>query len=341
MPFTSCYGHEYEVVWPVSGPGDQFLQLFIMPNWSIVGPNFTNTLGVRLMHQTVGASDSVRIQQWASLTSLSSDVATASPPVPLNGSVPLTLKVWVEDDQFVGVWVNGTYTVGGVLNSAFRTGPGRRGMNLMQFSVATAKYQWADVYDRKPSCPGDEHWSPLFTDDFERPDGAVGNGWTQFGTSASIVSGWWTTTGTTDGNRAIVRDSGIASGFQRVSGVIRNPNNTADCSLLLRVNAAGTQALGCNVFGNKLYISRMSGSLTSPTWNDFSNTSLTVNDGDTVTFSAWDDWAWVEINGVRRAYAPTVTGVVPTTNSWVGARVSRSAFNNSGAWDEVRIYSGV
>lgn len=344
MPFTKCYGHEYAVNWPVTGPGDQFLQLFIMPNWSIIGPDFTNTLGVRLMHQSVGAGDSVRIQQWSSLTSLSNDVATNSSPVPLDGSVPLKLRVWVEDDQFVAVWVNDQITCAGMLSPSFKTGPGRRGMNLMQFSTAVALYQWADVYDREPSCPGDEHWSLTFTDDFNRTDGQVANGWTVFDTAGQIVSGSYTTTGGSDGSRAIIRDSGITSGFQRASAIVggaKGPNNSADASIILRANAAGTQALACNVYGDRFYLSYLSGgTLSSPTWTDFNQTANTLANGDKVTFSAWGDWCWVEVNGVRKAYALNISSVAPQSNSHMGLRVARKPFNDSHSWNSVSFYSG-
>ncbi|WP_280350322.1 hypothetical protein [Nocardia abscessus] len=344
QPFTKCYGLEYEVIWPVSGPGDQFLQLFIMPNWSIVGPDLNNSLGVRLMHQSVGAGDSVRIQQWNTPTSLGTDVATNGSPVPLDGSVPLHLRVWVEDDQFVAVWVNDTITCAGMLSPTFKTGPGRRGMNLMQFSVTTARYQFADVYDREPSCPDATHWSPTFTDDFNRSDGAVGNGWTVFDTAGQIVSGSYTTTGGSDGSRAILRDSGITSGYQRISAVVggaKPPNNSADASLILRANSAGTQALACNVYGDRFYLSYLSGgTLASPTWTDFNQTSNTLASGDVVTFSAWGDWCWVEVNGVRRAYALNISSVAPQTNSDMGLRVARKPFNDSHSWDSVSFYSG-
>ncbi|WP_280412522.1 hypothetical protein [Nocardia asiatica] len=344
QPFTPCYGLEYEVQWPVFGLGDQFLQLFIMPNWAIVGPNFTNTLGVRLMHQPVGTGDTVRIQQWANLNSLSSDVATASSPVPLDGSVPLHLKVWVEDDSYVVVWVNDTIACAGLLSTAYRTGARRRGMNLMQFSTTTARYQWADVYDRKPSCPGDEHWSPTFSDDFNRANGAVGNGWTQSGTDAAIVSNSWATTGTTDGSRAITRDSGITSGRQRITAIVGGaigPNNTADSSIYLRMNSAGTQAIACNVYGNQIVLALMGGTLTSPTFTNFATTGLTVSSGDKITFSVWDDWAWVEVNDSRKAYGVNISAYTATSNPNMGLRVCRKSSNNSLSWDSVNFYSGI
>jgi hypothetical protein len=343
MPFTPCYGMEYSVNWPVSGLGDQFLQLFIMPNWSIVGPNFTNTLGIRLMHQSLFAGDSVRIQEWSSLSSLATEPANAASPVPLDGSVTIRLKVWVEDDRYVVVWVNDIITCAALLDSAYWTGPRRRGMNLMQFSVTNALYNWVNVYDRAPSCPGSEHWSPLFSDDFNRANGAVGNGWTVSGAAGQIVSNSYATTGTTNGTRAITRDSGITSGYQRISAIVggaAGPSNSADSSILLRVNSAGTQAIACNVYGNKIYLSRMSGSLTSPTWTDFNNTSLTVSSGDKITFSCWGDWAWVEINDSRKAYAVNVSAIVPVTNSYMGLRVSRASSSDSLSWNSVNFYSG-
>ncbi|WP_280429564.1 hypothetical protein [Nocardia brasiliensis] len=344
MPFTPCYGHEYQVKWPIFGPGDQFLQLFIMPNWSIVGPNFTNTLGVRLMHMGIGG-DSVRIQQWANMASLSSDVASANSPVPLDGSVPLTLKVWVEDDRFAVVWVNGILACQGMLNPAFYTGPGRRGMNLMQFSTTSALYQWANVYDRRPSCPSGERWVPGFSDDFNRPNGQVDNGWSVFDPAGQIYSGSYATTGGSDGHRAIIRDSGITSGYQRATAVVSSnvdpPNANASAGIFLRANAEGTQALACLVFSDQISIVRMSGSLTNPTWSLYSYANVATNPGDRITFSTWGDWAWVEINGERQLYAANVSSAVPASNSFIGLRVSRTPFNDSLSWDSVDFFSGI
>lgn len=346
QPFTPNYGMEYEVWWPVIGLGESALSLFIMQNWARVGIDWTNTLGVRLFHQPAGSGDTIRIQQWDDLDSFSDDVAVAGSPVAFNGNT-ITIKVWVDEDQFVRVWCNNTLVAAGNLEDDFKTSWQRRGMNFMNQSAVSAWFRWIAIYDRGSSFPAFNRWSSIFYDDFGRADGAVGNGWTQIGSNAALRSGTWATINTTDGSRGLLRDTGITSGKVRIEGTVGgfiNPNATADSGLVLCSNSAGTQGLCANIFSNKLYIARYSSALSNnpPSFTDYSDktTGVTVANGDKVAFCVYDGNAHVEINGVKRLFATNIHSVVPATNSYAGLRVERDSSNNSLSWNDVHIYSG-
>jgi hypothetical protein len=345
QPFTPNYGIEFNVWWPVIGAGESALSLFIMEHWARVGVNWNNTLGVRLFHQPVGSGDTIRIQQWANLNSLSNDVSVGSSPVAFNGN-DLTLRVWVDDDRFIRAWMNDVLVAWGTLLPQYDTSLLRRGVNLMNQAAVPAYFRWVKVYDRPSSFPTSGHWVQNFSDDFNRTNGAPGNGWTVLGSAGQIVNNSYSTTGTDDGGRAIIRDGSNSTGRVRVEATVGGnigPSTSADSALILCSNSDGTQGLAANIFGNQLVLSRWSGSVTGPTWTVLTSQSVgvTVASGDVVAFSIYNGVGWLELNGVRRLYFHDINSVVPITNTWFGLRVERISFSNSNSWNDVRFFAGL
>ncbi|MGY4103405.1 hypothetical protein ACW2Q0_28160 [Nocardia sp. R16R-3T] len=357
MPFTSSSGLDLRIWNPVTGVAAQAFSVYMTNSWAEIGAAFINCVGIRFMHAPAtygGSGNAIQICEFANPFSFSNARATFLSPIDFNGTY-LRIKIWVDDDQFIRVWMNDTYLGSGLISDGFKLGPGRRCVRFLNSCLndvwisnanggesAPALYH----YDRPTSFPASTvYGTSVFYDDFNRANGAVGNGWTVLGSAGQIVSNSYATTGGTDGSRAIIRNTGITNGRQRVEAVVGGalgPNNSADSSLLLCGNSAGTQGLACNVFGNAAYISRYSSSLSgsSPTFTDFaSRTDLTINNGDTLAFNVYDGAAWLEQNGTRRLYAVNVNDVVPASNSWGGLRVERAPFNDSLSWNDCRILS--
>ncbi|MGN2634639.1 hypothetical protein ACTD5D_39700 [Nocardia takedensis] len=342
--YDKHYGMEYEVWWPVIGAGESALSLFIMPNWAKSGTDWNNTLGIRLFHQPVGSGDTVRIQQWGGLLTTSTDVAVGDSPVAFNGNT-LRLQVAVDDEKFVRAYLNDSLVCSGTLAAAFATVEGRRGMNFMNQSAVRAYFRNTRIVDRTALFPAAPAWNEIFVDDFNRANNAtIGNGWTKIGNNAGIVSNSFATTGTTDGSRAVLRDTANTSGRARIEGVVGGaigPNTNADSSLILCGNAAGTVGLAANIFADEVYISRYSTILSGnpPTFTNLAGrtTGIDIAAGDVIAFCVWDGAAWIEHNGARILYALGVNAVVPATNTWSGGRVERTSFANSHSWNSLRI----
>lgn len=256
---------------------------------------------------------------------------------------PATWDVRIYNDQTITVARDGVVVLCYWEDDPdYRFGPGRRAANFRSLTVDTL-LDHLFVYDlRLPTS-----WTSLFYDDFNRPNGAAGNGWTQIGNNASIVNNSWSTTGTTDGSRALVRPTGITNGRIRIEGTVGGnigPSNSAKSSLLLCVNNAGNQALACNLLGNKLHLGRYSSALSAnlPTWTGFSSLSnpIGVNSGDAVGMTLYDGELTLDVNGQTVVTARGVHAVVPASNDRAGLRVERVfPGSNSNSWNSVRILS--
>lgn len=347
MPLTENSGLDVDIWHPVTGVAAQYFSTLLTNTWTNPSAPYSNVIGVRFKHAPAAGGDTVEISQYSSPYSFSSALASFTSPVTFNGNV-LQLKIWIDNDQFMRVWLNGSYLGAALVDSAFKLAPGKRGVRFFNNSTNDTWIRRIFHYDRPGSFPASAVFNDqVFLDDFNRSNGAVGNGWTVFGSAGQIVSNSYATTGTTDASRAILRDSGIANGRQRIEGVVGGaigPNNTADSSLLLCGNASGTQGLAANVFGNAANIGRYSTVLTGnpPTFTTLASVSgLTVSNGDTLAFNVYDGAAWIEINGTRILYAVNVNDVVPATNPYAGLRVERTLFNNSHSWNSCRILRAV
>lgn len=207
------------------------------------------------------------------------------------------------------------------------------GLNEVNTTATTAAETAAAAHD----------WTSIFTDNFNRSNGAVANGWTVVGSQGQIVSNQYSITGTTNLVASIIRDTTISTGKQRIQGIVKSPNATADCGLVLCSNSAGTQGLIASVYPSSVHISRFSTSLSgAPTVVTLvSNNSLpsAIVDGNVISFSVRNGTAWIEREGVSLLSATNVHAVVPSTNSYAGAYVAWQSFNSSGKWDDITLYS--
>ena len=347
MPFTPNWGFETEFFWPVGGLAAQSLDFMFTNTWADIGAAFVNCVGVRFFYRTAPLASNIYIAEYPAVIAIGTLLGTYDTPAAFGGQ--LTLRVWVEDDQWMRVWINGIYVGSRTVEPGFKLGPGRRCIRILNGSYADAYLRWVSHFDRPASIPPDEVWQSDFYDDFNGRSGNQNgvNGWTQLGTNAAVVSDSWATTGTTDGSRGLIRDTGNTSGRMRIEATVGGAsgiNNTADSGLVLCSNSAGTQGLSANIFGNKIYLSEFSSSLNgSPTFSDQTSmtTGITVNTGDKVAFSVYNGIAWIEVAGQRRLYSGTANATVPATNSWAGLRVERASSNNSCSWNDVRIFSGL
>ncbi|MCM6778017.1 hypothetical protein NDR87_31020 [Nocardia sp. CDC159] len=348
QPFTPNSGFEMEFWWPVEGLAAQGFGLYFTDTWARVGATFANAVGVRLWHRAEGlGGEEVYFVEYPSIFESGTFLGVFQSPVPFFGNT-LTLRVWFDDDRWMRAWLNGNFIGARTIEPTFRLGPGRRCIRTSNTALCDAWVRWVDHYDRPSSIPSAQVWSSVFYDDFNRANGDPGNGWTQIGTNASIQNNSWSTTGTTDGSRGLIRDTGIASGKIRIEATVGGNtgiNNTADSGLVLCSNSAGTQGLCANIFGNRVFLSRFSTALSSnpPTFTDFDamQSGIAIGNGDLLAFSVYNGNAWLEVNGERVLYATGIHSVVPATNSYAGLRVERASSNNSNAWNDVRIYSGV
>lgn len=346
MPFTQNSGIEYRVWFPVTGLLAQSFGAFITDSWTRVGrgASFTNMIGIRMLHAPATFGDVIQIVEFDNVLAAGNIKGQWASPVAFNGNY-IELKVWIDQDKFAQVWVNGTFLGGATISPNFWLGPDRRCIRFLNTGLNATWLTRLYHYDRPGTLPiGITSWTSSFYDNFNRSNGAVGNGWTQFGTNAAIVSQSWSTTTTNDGSRAILRDTGITNGKQRVEAVIggnKAPNANISAGLVVCGNSAGTQGLIGLFEADRVIIGRYTGSLSA---NPLAVTGLaeqgiTVPNGATVSFSVDSGTAWIEINGTPVLFVPNAHAVVPSTNQWAGAEVRRSPFNDSASWNDIRLLS--
>ncbi|WP_280265329.1 hypothetical protein [Nocardia wallacei] len=343
QPFTPHWGIDFTIWWPVGGNLAQAFDAYFTDSWTKIGAAFTNLAGIRISHAPLDTGQTIHVAQAANV--LAGAVLKRFPsPIAFNGNY-LPLRMWVDDDRWIRVWLGGTYLGSATLHPTYYFGPTRRCVRFLNEASNDAWIKPIHHYDRTPTIPSGITWTQQFYDDFNRGNGPVANGWTVFGAEGQIVNGSYSTTGTSDGSRGILRPTGITNGRMRIETTIGGnigPNNTADSSIVLCANSGGTAALTANIFGNALYLSRLSGSLTSPTFTDFDSlTGISVASGDAVAWSVFDGVGWLEVNGVRRLYAADVHALVSAGNEYAGLRVERAPIaQNSNSWNDIRILAG-
>ena len=352
QPFTANWGIEfdYKATLNLSGAQNGTFYALVGGSWTtrnVVSFFFPPTsLAFRLFHQNPVSGSVDRVELYRiNENSLGSLLASADLPGGSSwwGSWH-SIRVWFDADKDVRVWIDGQLMIFYTLPSNVRASDGARAFNFIhQIQSQLGYLRNFRLYDRVY----DRAWSSVFYDDFNRANGAVGNGWTVLGSNSSIQSNSYTKTGTTDGSSAILRDSGISNGRVRVEGVVGGSlgiNNNADSSLIACSNAIGTQGLSANIFGNKVYISRFSSALSGnpPSFTDLASqtSGVSISNGDTIAFNVRDGIAWIEQNGDVILHATNVHAVVPATNQYAGARVERvgfPGFTNSNSWNSIRL----
>lgn len=341
MAFTPNWGCEFDLNIDGNIIQRQFWGGVISPSWTKVGfSDILNQACIVVHRDVTSAVNQIQILVFRNLSTIDTLVATQNYSGLMNRSW-WRMTILISRDRLVRVYYNGTMLLQYWLPSDLAAGPGRRAMNFLNQTSATSWQRNFHLFDTAPLYPVIS-WALAFADDFNRPNGAVGNGWTQLGVNAGLVNQSWSTTGTTDGSRGLIRDTGITSGYQRVEAVVGGnigPNNASDSSIVLRATADGTSGLVANFYSNSVWIARLTGSLTDPTFLDYTHTGeIAITTGTPVAFSCSPTAAWVEVDG-QVVLAADLNGQVPVTNSWAGLRVEREPLLDSASWDEVRVYT--
>lgn len=340
MPFTPNWGFEADIWYPVEGLDEQIFMIGFTNTWVDVSATFHNVVGIWLYHQ-LGGSDVIQYGEVPNMWSEAQNTRAWPPPGGGFYDRWVKVRVWVENDEWLRVWLDDVYVGSAMIAPDWRLGPGRRCMRFMNRAYCDTYVGTVDHYDRPPTVPPKTVWTEVHADDFNRTDGVAGNGWTQFGTDAGIVSNRYVHTGTNNNSVGLLRDMGDSHGRARIEAVIRSPSNK-DCSLMLFGNSGATQALVANVFNNHVYLGRMSSSVNgTPSMVDFQDTGVTVADGDTIALSVYNEIMWFEVNGVVKLYAGNVHNVIPDSNQWAGLRVRRGEDTNSGGFDSVKLFTGI
>ncbi|WP_306365293.1 hypothetical protein [Nocardia sp. CC227C] len=348
QPFTPNWGIEMELWYPVEGLAAQHFLVYFSDSWTRIGAAFVDMCGIWLRHAPLAGGDDINVGEHANPYTPGTSIAAWDSPVSFYGQT-LTLRIWIDNDEWLRVWLNNIYVGSCVIRPGFKFGPDRRCVRFFNNALCDVWMRWVDHYDRTSSIPPKTVWtSTVFADDFDRANGAVGNGWTQIGSNAEIVNNSWSTIGTTNGSRGLIRDTGVTSGRIRVEATVGGnigPSSTSDSSLVILSNSAGTEGLAGRILSGRLYISRYSTALSDdpPTFHDLDTQTdgVAVASGDKVSFSLYGNALWIEINDTPKLYAHTTFATVPVTNSWAGLRVGRLSGSDSNSWNDVTIHQGV
>jgi hypothetical protein len=341
QPFTPNWGVEFEMWYPVEGLAAQSFSIFFTDSWTKIGGAFLNAIGFRFIHAPANGADSVRCYTFGNIWTVGTELGGWSSPIAYFGST-ITVRVWCEADEFLRIWINGTYVGSCMIPPAFKLGPGRRCVRFMNAALCDVWMRWIQHYDKPSSVPNKNLWVPQFSDNF---NGSMASGWTQIGANAGIVSNSWASTGTTDGSRGLLRNTGLTTGRVRIEATVGGavgPNSTASSGLVLCSNAAGTSGLIANIVSGQLGIGYFSDSLSGnpPTFTYYRTltSGVTVSSGDKIAFSAYGGLIWIEVNGAPRLYAVSDTY---NANTYAGLRVSRASSTDSASWNDVTIYTGL
>ena len=260
----------------------------------------------------------------------------------------LAVHTWrikcINDNTFV-LWMDGivrfVYTIPASLESGgFLRGPGLRSQAMRSAFCDTSIWNWFvyDVFQPAPTWSADE-----FYDNFNRANGAPGNGWTTVGSDVVVNSNSLGLAGglLSDGSRGAWRSASPASsGNMRISvtlGGAHGVNNSWDSSVVGRMNSAGNLGICLDIFGDEIRIAKFTGSLSSPTFTQLGIDSLTLNNGDVLDFCFNDDECWVELAGQVLLYVDGVNAHSPETNRHYGARFERGSFANSCSFNDYRV----
>ncbi|MGW1740046.1 hypothetical protein ACWCPQ_14680 [Nocardia sp. NPDC001965] len=340
QPFTPNWGLEFEVWWPVEGLAAQSFTCFITDSWARVGALFQNLVGIQLRHTDVGG-DTIGINGYANIIGFN-DHEGQWAQTAFKGKYT-TVRIWVENDEFIRLWVDGVLTgTFQLTNPTYKLGPDRRCVRFLNAALCDCWMRWIDHYDRTPSIPPKTVWSQVHYDNFDGRSGNQDgvNGWTQLGTNAGVVDDAWSTINTVNGGRALLWDTGNTSGKVRIEATVKSVATGVYQGLVLGTNAAGTTGLIARVRNGDLILGYFTTALSNdqPTWGSFRNVASGLSAGSKVALTMHNGMVWIEVDGVPKLYAVSDTYVSQTR---AGLWVSRISGANSGAWDDVRIYSGV
>jgi len=349
QPYTKYWGAEYDYKTALNSGGatDSMTYAIIGAGWPARGVvNFffpPDSLKLQLFHRNplAGTKD---VLQLVRINANSTETLIKEENLP-GGSAWWgnwhNFKTWVDDDRNVRIYHDGALMLVAEIPSNVRPSLYYRAFNFLHGVQSQYGYlRNFRTYDRAH----DLAWSLIFAETFNRANGAVDNGWSQLGSNAGIVNNSWSTTGTSDGGRALLRDTGITSGSCRIEGIIGGNigvGSTQHSDLLLCANGTtGTQAIVVRLNNSTISIGRYSGSFTgtSPSFTEYRNFPYSPSNGDIVGAALKNGTIIVDLNGAYVGFAEGVHDVVPASNSWYGLRVKRQTFGNSFSWNDCNIF---
>jgi hypothetical protein len=356
IPLTANYGME----WTMKLTDTNFLtsesfSIYIGKNWIYGGdPTAVKYLvSLKFEHYTEDDSEGDPVDYYrASLWLDDKDSIFDSPRKAsydmVNGTVFHASHAWrikvINDNTFI-LWMDGVvrwvYTIPASLEGGgFLRGPGLRAQAMRAFwlEAEISNYFIYDYILPPPTYGADE-----FYDNFNRANGAPGNGWTTVGSNVTITSNSLGISSgfLSDGSRGAWQNANPASsGNMRLSVTLGGANGVASAqasSVIGRMNSAGNIGIALNIFSNKLYIAKFSGSLSSPTFVDYGTDNVTVSNGDVLDFCFNDDECWVERSGTTLLYVDGINAHSPETNRHYGTRYNRGLFVNSCSFNDFRV----
>ena len=344
MPFTPNWGWEAEIWNPVTGLAAQSFSFYMTDSWTTVAPgSFKDVVGILVRHAPAAGGDTIQYAEFANTFATAVNAQQWTSPVTFNGNT-LTIRCWVDNDEYVRVWLNGTYLGMKQTSPTYKFGPRRRCNRFLNNNLNDVWMRYYRCFDRTSDMPSPALlWTSTFYDNYNRANGPVANGWTEYGSNAQarIVNNSYAWNDTNDGTRAVMRDTGRTDGRQRIEAVVggnANPSGQAQ-HLLVRSNVGGTSAIIATVLNNTITLNRLTGSIavTTPAVTQLATASMTISSGNTIALSARDNWAWVEVNGTTVLRAFNIDSMAPVAQAYSGAAVHRNAFTNSGSWNDTRL----
>jgi hypothetical protein len=344
QPFTKTWGIQFQMSCASRAVAEK-IDICLSSPWSKVGPSINNVLSVAIQYRPsiFGITPRVMILGYANAAAVGDIYAEAPLPASAFNSTMRTYRIRVYGDSFVKVYYEGSEICSAPIPAAFRTGVNKRAANFLNAITTNVFVDNFELYDR-PGQPDSGDWTSQFYDTFNRPDSVtVDNGWTKVGTNSGVSGSAYATTGTTDGSRGIYQSTPLPSGNMRLETVWGGPGSpsTGQCSSIIgRMNSAGTAGIAANVFRNKIYIAKFTGTLTAPVFADIAESiTLPTNlvNGDKTALCIVGDEAWVENStGAILAFAEGANAASPDSNHYFGARVQRGAFINSQSFNDYR-----
>ena len=345
QPFTTHWGVEYYVYWPVEGEASHSFYVFFTDSWARINGQYINTVGIGARHAPLAGGSAWTVGEYLNFWT-PGDVlvnkSTSAQGIEWSELKQYKMRILIDYDQLIRVYVNGIFLGMTFASEGFMFGPERRSARFMNASLTDAEVAYIYAFDRERDVPRiDVGWqSAIFTDNFNRANGQVGNGWTVVGTNGAIVNNTYSYNSGSNGTCGILRNSGITTGRQMIRARYVNGNGTATGGLVLRSNAGGTEGLMLQTRNNLVELRNFAGSLTSLSTGLISDRAVSLSNGDWIRFMVEGSYAYAIREGDGKLLmAAYVGGAVLHSNPMVGLKLERVPFKNSNGWDEVSYHT--
>ncbi|MFE5290223.1 hypothetical protein ACFRAQ_35170 [Nocardia sp. NPDC056611] len=335
MCLTPDWGIEFDLRIDGNVIQTQIFAMALSSSWAKVG--FSDLIEVPMVSiwrdAFGGQLNSIRVIVYHSAAEIESLASTGTYGDLQNNSW-YTVKLLIDEDHLVRVYINGEFRFQYWLPNQYAAGPNRRALSLLNQTTNPAYIKNFRLFDNRSNLQTKIGWTrEAFYDNFNRANGSVGNGWTQIGTDAGIVNNSYASTGS--GSAAAIRDTGVTHGAHRVEAVVggNNAPSSTNCTLVARVKSDGSEGLAGNVFNNAVVLSHFTGGLDNPTMIDYNSAAVSIPSGTLVALCCNGEAAWIEIGGEIVVMAD-MNGHVPAAGqTYAGVRVKQG----SGSWNDVRI----